>query len=186
MSGTQSGTNVPKIVVAKEIFGSCDYHLMATLIHWAGRRHGRKSARWVFNKYWRRPGKGRLGFSTPDGLCLLHHADIPIRRHVKVRGFASPYDGNLMYWAQRLRDHPLTTSRVASLLRRQQGRCTRCGLLLTDRDSIEVDHVIPRSCGGRHALTNMQALHGHCHDQKSAEDGSQTHQSSGVPMTSAT
>jgi RNA-directed DNA polymerase len=38
---------------------------------------------------------------------LVHHADTPIRRHVKVRGSASPYDGNLVYWAQRLRNHPL-------------------------------------------------------------------------------
>lgn len=54
------------------------------------------------------------------------------------------------------------------------GRCARCGLLFTDadRDNIEVDHVIPRSRRGAHAPTNMQALHGHCHDDKTAEDGS--------------
>jgi RNA-directed DNA polymerase len=172
-------------VVSKRIFASCDYRLMATLMHWAGRRHGHKSPGWVFRKYWRRNNKarGRLEFSTPDGLRLVHHADMPIQRHVKVRGKASPYDGNLVYWAQRLRDHPLTSSRVALLLKRQEGRCTRCGLLFTDRDrdSIEVDHVIPRSRGGAHDPTNMQALHGHCHDEKTAEDGSQSkRQQSGI------
>jgi RNA-directed DNA polymerase len=167
-------------VASKRIFATCDYHLMATLKHWAGRRHGHKSPRWVFRKYWHRNSKagGRLEFSTPDpdGLRLVQHADMPIRRHVKVRGKASPYDGNLVYWAQRLRDHPLTSSRVALLLKRQGGRCARCGLLFTDadRDSIEVDHVIPRSLGGAHDPTNMQALHGHCHDEKTAEDGSQS------------
>jgi RNA-directed DNA polymerase len=159
-------------VVAKRTFASCDYKLMGTLTRWAGRRHSRKSARWVVNKYWRRGQTGRLEFSTPDGLSLAHHADRPIRRHVKVRGTASPYDGNLVYWAQRLQDHPLTTGRIVILLKCQHGLCSRCGLLLTDRDSIEVDHIIPRSCGGVHDLTNMQVLHGHCHDQKSAEDGS--------------
>ena len=127
--------------------------------------------------------RGRLEFSTPDGLRLVHHADMPIRRHVKVRGRASPYDGNLVYWAQRLRDHPLTSSRVALLLKRQGGRCARCGLLFTDsdRDCIEVDHIIPRSRGGAHDPTNMQALHGHCHDEKTAEDGSQSkRQQSGI------
>ncbi len=162
-------------VVAKRIFASCDYRLMASLVHWAGRRHGHKSAGWVFGKYWRRSARGRLEFSTPDGLRLVHHADMPIRRHVKVRGTASPYDGNLVYWAQRLRDHPLTTGRMAILLKRQRGVCAGCGLLLTDRDSIEVDHVVPRSRGGRHDLTNMQALHRHCHDRKSATDGSLAH-----------
>ncbi len=166
--------------VAKCIFASCDYHLMATLMHWAGRRHGHKSPGWVFRKYWHRNvGNvgGRLEFSTPDGLRLVHHADMPIRRHVKVCGKASPYDGNLVYWAQRLRDHPLTSSRMAILLKRQRGVCARCGLLFTDKDrgNIEVDHIIPRSRGGAHDPTNMQVLHGHCHDQKTAEDGSQTH-----------
>ena len=124
-----------------------------------------------------------MEFSTPDGLRLVHHADMPIQRHVKVRGKASPYDGNLVYWAQRLRDHPLTSSRVALLLKRQEGRCARCGLLFTDsdRDCIEVDHMIPRSRGGAHDPTNMQALHGHCHDEKTAEDGSQSkRQQSGI------
>ncbi len=164
-----------RAVVAKRIFASCDYRLMASLVHWAGRRHGHKSAGWVFGKYWRRSARGRLEFSTPDGLHLVHHADMPIRRHVKVRGTASPYDGNLVYWAQRLRDHPLTTGRMAILLKRQRGVCAGCGLLLTDRDSIEVDHVVPRSRGGSHDLTNMQALHRHCHDRKSATDGSLAH-----------
>ena len=164
-----------RTVVAKRIFASCDYHLMATLKHWAGRRHNHKSMRWVFEKYWRRSATGRLEFATPDGLHLVHHADLPIRRHVKVRGTASPYDGDLVYWAQRLRDHPLTTSRVAILLKRQRGCCARCGLLFTDSATIEVDHVTPRTCGGSDDLTNLQALHRHCHDQKSATDGSQTH-----------
>jgi RNA-directed DNA polymerase len=172
-------------VVSKRIFASCDYRLMATLMHWAGRRHGHKSPGWVFRKYWHRNNKarGRLEFSTPDGLRLVHHADMPIQRHVKVRGTASPYDGNLVYWAQRLRNHPLTSSRVALLLKRQEGRCARCGLLFTDRDRdcIEVDHVIPRSRGGAHDPTNMQALHGHCHDEKTAEDRSQSkRQQSGI------
>jgi RNA-directed DNA polymerase len=160
-----------RTVVSKEIFASCDYRLGSTLRHWAGRRHPHKNMRWVFAKYWR-PGKhDRLEFCTPDGLRLIRHADIPIKRHVKVRGAASPYDGNLPYWVARLRDHPLTTGRIAILFRRQRGACARCGLLFTDRDIIEVDHVRPRSLGGAHELANMQALHRHCHDQKTAADG---------------
>ncbi len=161
-----------RTVVAKEIFASCDYHLMTTLLHWAGRRHGHKGIRWVFGKYWRRGDTRRLEFSTPQGLHLVRHAATPIRRHVKVRGTASPYDGNLVYWAQRLRDHPLTTGRIAILLKRQGGTCASCGLLFADRDIIEVDHIIPRSCGGPHDVDTMQALHRHCHDRKSADEGS--------------
>jgi RNA-directed DNA polymerase len=163
-----------RTVVAKRIFASCDYCLMSTLTHWAGRRHGDKGLRWVIQKYWRRGATGRLEFSTPTGQRLLHHADMPIQRHVKVRGTASPFNADLVYWSQRLRQHPLTTGRIAILLKRQQGRCAWCGLLFTDRNDIEVDHLLPRVFGGAADLANLQLLHRTCHDQKSAHDGSAT------------
>ena len=165
-------TMYDRAVVAQRIVAACDYHLMATRKHGAGRRHGHKSVWGVFDNYWRRSATGRLAFATPDGLRLVHHADTSIRRHVKVRGVASPYDGNLRSWAQRRRAHPLTTSRMTILLKRPRGVCLSCGLLFTDRDIIEVDHVIPRVQGGAHDLANLQALHRHCHDQTSAHDGS--------------
>jgi RNA-directed DNA polymerase len=128
-------------------------------------------------KYWRRGTSGRVEFSTPAGLRLVHHADVPIRRHVKVRGTASPFNGDLVYLSQRLRQHPLTTDRMANLLKRQQGRCAWCGLLFTDRTDIEVDHLLPRALGGTADVANLQLLHRICHDQKSAQDGSMTHRS---------
>jgi RNA-directed DNA polymerase len=163
-----------RTVVAKEVFASCDYHLMSTLQHWAGRRHGHKSRRWVFHKYWRRSASGRLEFSTPAGLRLVHHADTPIQRHVKVRGTTSPFNGDLVYWSQRLRQHPLTVGRMAILLKRQHGRCAWCGSLFLDRTELEMDHVRPRVFDGRTDLSNLQLLHRHCHDQKSVLDGSAT------------
>lgn len=162
-----------RTVVAKEVFSACDYRLMSTLKRWAGRRHGRKPIGWVFEKYWQRSPTGRRQFGLPDGRHLVFHADMPIRRHIKVRGTASPYDGNLIYWARRLRDHPLMAGTMAILLRRQKGACTHCGLLFTDQDRIEVDHIVPQSLGGTKDLANRQVLHRHCHDQKTAEDGSQ-------------
>jgi len=93
---------------------------------------------------------------------------------VKVRGTASPFNGDIVYWSQRLRQHPLTAGRVAILLKRQQGRCAWCGSLFVNRTDIEVDHVRPRIFNGTTDLTNLQLLHGHCHDQKSTLDGSAT------------
>jgi 5-methylcytosine-specific restriction endonuclease McrA len=34
----------------------------------------------------------------------------------------------------------------------------------------EVDHITPTSQGGRRTISNLQILHGHCHDKKSASD----------------
>ncbi|CCQ61616.1 RNA-directed DNA polymerase (Reverse transcriptase):HNH endonuclease [Crocosphaera watsonii WH 0401] len=35
---------------------------------------------------------------------------------------------------------------------------------------IEVDHIIPKSKGGKDRYDNLQALHRHCHDAKSKND----------------
>ncbi|MBV9544754.1 MAG: hypothetical protein JOY61_10280 [Chloroflexi bacterium] len=92
---------------------------------------------------------GSSEFSAPDGLRLVHHADTPIQRHVKVRDTASPFNADLVYWSQRLRQHPLLTSRMAILLRQQRGRCAWCGSFFLDRTDIAVDHVQPRVLRGR-------------------------------------
>ena len=37
---------------------------------------------------------------------------------------------------------------------------------------MEVDHIIPKSLGGKDIRKNWQLLHQHCHDEKTAKDGS--------------
>jgi 5-methylcytosine-specific restriction endonuclease McrA len=86
---------------------------------------------------------------------------------VKVKGTASPFDGNLLYWARRLQQsHPLTMSRLGALLYKQQGKCRYCELRFRDGDLIEIDHITPLSQGGKDERSNLAALHRHCHDQR--------------------
>lgn len=88
---------------------------------------------------------------------------------MKVRGEASPYDGQLLYWSQRLKHHPLLGGKLARLLKDQQGKCRYCGLVFKDGDIWEIDHLVPKSQGGRNTLGNCQVLHRHCHDQRHAD-----------------
>jgi len=48
-----------------------------------------------------------------------------------------------------------------------------CGLHFTEGDLLEIDHINPVSCGGKKEWKNLQLLHRHCHDVKTATDGSQ-------------
>jgi RNA-directed DNA polymerase len=137
------------------------------LLHWAKRRHRHKNGHWVYARYWRTEGRDRWCFAPPAGARLLRHTSTRIQRHVKVRGTASPFDGNLLYWARRLRQSPLLLGRTARLLKHQDGACARCGLLFTDQSQCETDHIDPT---GSDALANLQLLHRHCHDQKTAAD----------------
>jgi RNA-directed DNA polymerase len=115
-------------------------------------------------------GQDHWRFATPEGLYLSDHAATAIQRHVKVKGTVSPFDGNLLYWAKRLQQsHPLTRSKLGALLHKQQGKCRWCELYFTESDLIEIDHITPRSEGGTDALSNLFALHRHCHDQRHAK-----------------
>ncbi len=92
------------------------------------------------------------------------------------------YDGNLTYWSTRLGQNPELNKRVATLLKRQKGKCQHCGLIFRDSDKWEVDHIIPLSRGGKDRWDNIQLLHGHCHDEKTAHDdsNSRTHDKSDI------
>ncbi|MEB3830276.1 hypothetical protein LKK83_22650, partial [Phormidium sp. CCY1219] len=66
--------------------------------------------------------------------------ETPIVRHVKVKGEASPYDGNLKYWSTRMGKQPGVPTRVSKLLKKQKGKCTHCGHYFKEEDIMEVDH----------------------------------------------
>jgi RNA-directed DNA polymerase len=164
--------NYYRTSVSKAAFGRLDFLLWEKLRSWARRRHPRKPADWVKQRYWH-PVDNRLAFATaatdPDPVHLLTHSGVPITRHVKVKGNHSPYDGDWEYWSTRQGRHPDASSRLAKLLKRQHGRCRFCGLFFQHGDQIEVDHI-----NGNHRDTrpaNLQALHGHCHDAKTREYG---------------
>lgn len=160
-------------VAASRVYALCEHRLFAQLWHWARRRHPRASRHDVARRYWLlRPGARWVFAVTEAGkvTARLRTHYTRFRRHVKVRGTASPYDGNLVYWARRLREHPLTDSTLGRLLAAQGGTCARCGLLLRDTDLLEIDHCLPTSQGGSDHSTNQQVLHRHCHHQKTVED----------------
>jgi RNA-directed DNA polymerase len=102
---------------------------------------------------------------------LVRHTETPIVRHVKVKGDASPYNGNLIYWSSRIGAHPEVPKTVATLLKQQKGKCAHCRLYFLSEDVLEIDHKIPLSIGGKDEYKNLQLLHRHCHDIKTAKDG---------------
>jgi hypothetical protein len=58
---------------------------------------------------------------------------------------------------------------LGKLLHKQKGKCCWCDLLFQDGDLVEIDHIPPRSLGGREELSNKFVLHRHCHDQRHAQ-----------------
>jgi RNA-directed DNA polymerase len=131
------------------------------LAQWAHYRHPCKTKGWRFRRYWKWQAT-RMNFSDGKN-TLICYADTPIVRHVKVRGGKSPYDGDWLYWSERLGRDPTKPKRVTRLLKRQKGRCTYCGLRFVAEDTMEVHHQDGNRNNNRY--TNLALLHAHCHDQ---------------------
>ena len=158
-------------VVSSKCVETLDHLVWVKLRSWALRRHPKKPVKWTIGKYWRRE-QGTWDFAVKDGAGLYSYGQTPIKRHVKVRSSKSVFDGDWLYWASRTGAHPEIPKSVAMLLKKQEGKCARCGLVLTTEDIWENDHIVPVISGGADDMKNRQLLHRHCHDSKTREDGS--------------
>jgi len=120
-------------VVSKETFRKMDHLIYQKLWAWARRRHPNKGRYWVTSRYWMLPTRGwTFGI---DGEITLHKlSKIPIRRHIKVQGHRSPYDGDVAYWSGRAKMLPGMRPSLYRLLEAQQGICPVCGLFFKPGD----------------------------------------------------
>jgi RNA-directed DNA polymerase len=165
--------NYFRTVSSKETFSSEDHQLWLLLRAWTVSRTGKANHK-KLSKYFSQGKHGKWTFQTrkENGIVLAYHADTEIKRHTLVKPEASPYDGNWTYWSKRRGEYPETPTRVAILMKKQKGYCNHCHQSFTPDDIVEVDHIIPKSKGGKDEYKNLQLLHRHCHDNKTRYDGS--------------
>jgi len=163
-------------VNSKETYKDLENLLWQKLRAWVNRRHPKKPNGWKAKKYWKTIGGDKWRFATDmeseAPIVLIKHSDTRIKQfdYVKVRGIKSPFDGDLVYWSSRLGRHPQCSQTVATLMKRQKGKCPHCGLYFRDGDLWEKDHIVPRATGGKSGYENLQLLHMQCHDDKTRSD----------------
>jgi RNA-directed DNA polymerase len=125
-------------MVSSQVFGSLGGYTWRLTYKWARLTHPNKGARWVTSRYYSKfcPSRNdKWVFGDRDtGGYLLRHAWTSIRRHVMVKGRASPDDPDLAgYWENRRRKHGLALDAgTVALLTRQENRCPLCGVPLID------------------------------------------------------
>ena len=158
----------------KNILTLQDHLVFKKLRAWGRYRCGSlKDAR---DKYYTKIGKRDWIFATREGdanpLRLLFHSSFgsSSNDYVKVKGDKSPYDGDLIYWSTRMGRHPEMPTSKAIRLKKQKGKCHWCGLYFREGDVLEEDHIIATALSGKHEYENLQLLHAHCHDEKTALD----------------
>lgn len=164
-----------------------DYQLYLKLRSW-GRHRCKGSEKASYTKYWHRQiytdrfgnSHDRIMFSEVSSkdkpIRLEKHADIPCssKDYIMVKGNRSPYDGDWIYWSTRMGQYHDTKPSLAKALKKQKGKCPHCGLYFKLGDILETDHIKPKSKGGKNQYSNLQVLHRHCHDVKTASDGSRS------------
>jgi RNA-directed DNA polymerase len=168
---------------SKRTFRLVDYRIFNMLWRWCRRRHRGKSCQWIKEKYFKRFGQRDWVFTgiLRDGqgktypICLLEAAGVPIRRQVKIRGDANPYDPEWEgYFEERLlrkmQDTFAGRGRLHYLWQEQQGRCPVCGQLLQEKESWQVHHRVKRTNGGDDDLDNLELLHANCHRQRHSRE----------------
>ena len=88
-----------------------------------------------------------FGYLTEDKTAIIldRHDQTKIRKFVKIKANASIYDGNLIYFAERL---SLTNPRIKSLrnlIAKQKYSCSHCSLFMLPNDVIELHHVLDKT-----------------------------------------
>jgi RNA-directed DNA polymerase len=122
-----------RCMVSSEAFASLSNYTWKLTYKWAKRSHPNKPRRWVSARYFGKFSSSRDDkwvFGDKDtGGYLVKHAWTGIRRHVMVKGTASPDDPGLAgYWRYRRDKHgPPLDSLTLNLLSRQGYRCPICG-----------------------------------------------------------
>lgn len=170
--------NYHRHVASKKTFNYVANALFRCLWRWAKRRHPHKSRFWIKDRYfgyrdgnyWRFFGETKDENGRTLRNWLYHAATTPIRRHVKIRGDANPYDpGWEVYLERRLgvkmAGSLLGRRGLSRLWREQKGRCPVCGQLITHETGWHNHHIVWRVRGGSDGMENRVLLHPNCHNQ---------------------
>ena len=175
--------NYHRFGASSKILNSVDYAILKKIWWWARRRHPRKSATWVKQKYFTTEGTYNWVFTgeikEEEGSTKLVHLrrawDIKIQRHIPIEGGANPFDPAWETYCEKRLDVKTERNvagkrRLIHLWREQKGRCPMCNLKITKITGWHSHHMIWRSKGGTDRMENLMLLHPNCHMQLHSQD----------------
>jgi RNA-directed DNA polymerase len=171
-----------RATVSKEIFSYVDYRIFCELKHWMRRRHPSKSLRWRYRKYLTSIGDRNYVLQgtmldrrgKPHTIRLTKATDVPIKRHVKIKATANPYDLNWeIYFEERLglqmENNLCGYDKLLKLWFNQDGFCPQCGQKITRETSWHLHHRVWLVNGGCDSMANLTLMHPNCHRQLHAQ-----------------
>jgi RNA-directed DNA polymerase len=169
--------NYHRHVVSKVTFAKMDHAIFQALWRWAKRRHPNKPPTWIRRKYFTSEANNHWVFQgtiTSQGKTrqqrLYRLASTPIKRHIKVKAQANPYDPAWEpYFEARLgvkmADNLRGKKTLLYLWHEQKGRCPVCEQPITQSTGWHNHHLVWRTHGGSDHVGNRVLLHPNCHRQ---------------------
>ena len=100
-------------------------------------------------------------FTFKEKAQLKRICEEKIQQYLEKRGLAT--------WDYRFIDDPVPDSIRYKILKKGEQRCALCGITSKDR-MLDVDHIIPRSRGGKTIEENLQVLCAKCNRSKGNKD----------------
>ncbi len=167
---------------SKETFGKVDNYIFCELRRWMQRRHPCKTLIWCYKKYFTSVGNRNyvLQGTIPDRrgkprtIRLVKAMDVPIKRHVKIKATANPYDPKWeIYFEERMalqmKENLHGYDKLLKLWFNQNGRCPQCGGKITRETGWHLHHRVWVANGGDDSMANLILMHPTCHLQLHAQ-----------------
>jgi RNA-directed DNA polymerase len=169
----------------KRVFQKLEYNIFGMIRAWAFRRDTRKGRLTVKQKYFP-SGQSFLfdGRTYKDNWILVGKIKkkgklvqnflprlswVQSGKHVKISDHKSPFDGDHVYWAKRLKKYSGYPYSICQLMRKQRYICPICNTPFMTKERLEIDHIIPQSQGGSDNYSNLQVVHKTCHISKTRD-----------------
>lgn len=168
--------NYHRHTCSSKVFSKVDSAIFRMLWRWCVRRHRGKGKRWIKKKYFIPYGTRVWMFSgtavkTNGRLIhpkLAYASDVKIRRHIKIKGQANPFDPQWEeYFEKRLSVKMSLSldgrSQLKTLWLSQEGICPICRQKITSETGWQNHHIQWKSLGGKDGNSNRVLLHPECH-----------------------
>jgi group II intron reverse transcriptase/maturase len=156
VNNSNYGALIKAIKLAPVVRGWRNYHRYCKM-------DGSKFSLWFMNKRANRVFRkeSKVNREKAKELCKKAFPAVPYKENafVSVKGDASPFDGNVIYWSER--NSKYYDGVTAKTLKKQNHSCSHCGLRFNDEEKVHLHHI-----NGNHndwKQENLLAVHQSCH-----------------------
>ena len=160
--------------VSKRTYGKVDYHVWRTTFRFLKKLHPKKSADWIWERYYKpdKTGQSRDRWILTDPLekkQLIKMAWTPIVRHPLIRYKASPYDIRLKEYYEGRDIKEFDRNSIKSrqkMAKRQNYKCPICNTDITNfAEKLTVKEKVPTIYGRTREYKNLELVHTYCNSQ---------------------